>query len=91
MTDFNVALIGAGGIYRLAHGPAWRQMPRARAVVVCDTVTERAEQARRDLGAEASYTRLDELLEHHDIDVVDLCTPSEVSARSWPMEEQDLP
>lgn len=80
MTVFNVALVGAGGIYRLAHGPAWSRIPRARVVVTCDIVPDRAEQACRELGAEAYCTRIEDLLEKEGIDLVDLCTPSDTHA-----------
>lgn len=80
MTAFNVAIVGTGGIYRLAHGPAWRRIPRARVVATCDIVAERAEEARRELGAEAAFTHLEDLLERDGIDLVDLCTPSDTHA-----------
>lgn len=80
MTEFTVAIVGAGGIYRLAHGPAWRQIPRARVVAVCDLLVERAEQACRESKAEAFFHRVDDLLEHDGIDVVDICTPSDTHA-----------
>lgn len=80
MTDFTVAIVGNGGIYRLAHGVAWPQIPRARVVATCDILADRAEQACRELGAEASFTRLEDLLDKDGIDIIDICTPSDTHA-----------
>lgn len=75
MNDLKVAIVGTGGIYRLAHGPAWRQIPQARVIATCDIIKERADQARAELGTEKSFSSLDELLAHDGIDLVDICTP----------------
>ncbi|MFQ5849354.1 MAG: Gfo/Idh/MocA family protein [Candidatus Binatia bacterium] len=80
MSDFKVAIVGNGGIYRLAHGPAWRRIPRAKVVATCDIVEERAEQARQELRAEACFTRIEDLLKNDRIDLVDICTPSDTHA-----------
>ncbi|MFQ5804654.1 MAG: Gfo/Idh/MocA family protein [Candidatus Methylomirabilales bacterium] len=81
MTDLRVAIVGNGGIYKLAHGPAWRQIPGARVVATCDIVKERAEQACRELEAAAAFTRIEDLLEMDGIDLVDICTPSDTHAK----------
>ncbi len=75
MTDIKVAVVGNGGIYRLAHGPAWRQIPEAKVIATCDIVRERAEQARAELGSENCFTSMEELLAKDGIDLVDICTP----------------
>jgi len=75
MNDLKVAIVGTGGIYRLAHGPAWRQIPQARVIATCDIIKERADQARAELGIEKSFSSLDELLVRDEIDLVDICTP----------------
>lgn len=80
MSDFNVAIVGTGGIYRLAHGPGWGKIRRARVVATCDLVEVRAERASRESGAEFHTTRLEALLERDGIDVVDICTPSHTHA-----------
>lgn len=77
----HVAIVGTGGIYRLAHGPAWRRIPRARVLATCDVVAGRAEEAREAMGARAAFTSFDEMLEKvPEIDVVDICTPSDTHA-----------
>lgn len=75
MNELKVAIVGTGGIFNLAHGPAWRQIPQARVVATCDIIKERAEQASAELGTERSCSSLDELLASDGIDLVDICTP----------------
>jgi predicted dehydrogenase len=75
-----VGIIGNGGIYRLAHSFAWRRIPRAKVVATCDIIEERAQQARQELGAEDSFTRIENLLKKDSIDIVDICTPSDTHA-----------
>ena len=75
MNDLKVAIVGTGGIYHLAHGPAWRQIPQARVIATCDIIKERADQARAELGTEKSFSSMDELLANDGIDLVDICTP----------------
>ncbi|HUF41702.1 MAG TPA: Gfo/Idh/MocA family oxidoreductase [Verrucomicrobiae bacterium] len=75
MSDLKVAIVGTGGIFRLAHGPAWRQIPQARIIATCDIIKERADQARAELGIEKSFSSLDELLTSDAVDLVDICTP----------------
>lgn len=75
MSGLSVAIVGTGGIYRLAHGPAWRQITRAKVNATCDIIPERAERARQELGTESSFSSIEELLENDGIDLVDICTP----------------
>ncbi len=75
MSDLRVAIVGAGGIFRLAHAPAWRQIPQARMVAACDIIKQRADQVCAELGMEKSFSSLDELLADDGIDLVDICTP----------------
>lgn len=80
MPRHRVAIVGNGGIYRLAHRPVWQDLARrgrVQVVATCDLDEGRAKQARGELGAQAHYTELGALLDHHrDIDLVDICTPS---------------
>lgn len=80
MSELRVAIVGNGGIYRLAHGPAWRRIARAKVVATCDIVSERAKQASQEHGAAASFTRIEDLLEMDGIDLVDVCSPSDTHA-----------
>ncbi len=75
MKDLKVAIVGTGGIYHLAHGPAWRQIPQAHVIATCDIIKERAEQARAELGSEKCFASMEEMLDQDGIDLVDICTP----------------
>ena len=75
MSEIKVAVVGSGGIFKLAHGPAWRQIPQARVIAICDIVKERAEQARAQFGIERAFSSQDELLASDGVDLVDICTP----------------
>ena len=75
MKDLKVAIVGAGGIYHLAHGPAWRQIPQARVIATCDIIKERAEQARAELGSEKCFASMEAMLAEDGINLVDICTP----------------
>jgi UDP-N-acetylglucosamine 3-dehydrogenase len=75
MKDLAVAIVGNGGIYHLAHGPAWRQISQAHVVATCDIIKERAEQAGAELGSKKCFASMDEMLAQDGIDLVDVCTP----------------
>jgi UDP-N-acetylglucosamine 3-dehydrogenase len=75
VSDLTVGIVGTGGIYRLAHGPAWRQISRAKVLATCDIIEERAVQARREMGSQASFASIDKLLANDGIDLIDICTP----------------
>ena len=75
MKDLAVAIVGNGGIYHLAHGPAWRQISQAHVVATCDIIKERAEQAGAELGSKKCFASMDEMLAQDGIDLVDICTP----------------
>jgi len=69
-----VALVGTGSIAR-AHLPAYRQFPgEVTLTAVCDIREEAAREFAASAGVEAVYTSMQELLEHADIEAVDICT-----------------
>ncbi len=71
-----VGVVGAGGIFKAVHQPAWTNHPEAEIVAVCDVNEERAKQVAGSLGIDAAYTDYRELLKRDDIDVIDICTPN---------------
>ncbi|HWG89731.1 MAG TPA: Gfo/Idh/MocA family oxidoreductase [Candidatus Thermoplasmatota archaeon] len=77
----NVAIVGTGGIFRLAHGPAWKRLGRANVVATCDVLASRAEEAKATVGAREAFTDFGEMLKAvPEIEVVDICTPSDTHA-----------
>ena len=75
-----VGLIGCGNIGAGGHLPAYAHIPEAELVAVCDIVTERANQAAQISGA-TPYTDYRQLLERDDIEMVDICLPTDLHAQ----------
>ncbi|WP_036097687.1 Gfo/Idh/MocA family protein [Listeria floridensis] len=73
-----VGIIGCGGIANGKHMPSLKQVEGVEMVAFCDTIPERAEQAKRDFGSKNAsvYTDYRELLKDSEIEVVHVCTPN---------------
>jgi predicted dehydrogenase len=74
-----IGLVGCGGIASAKHIPALkRQSDIAEVVGFCDIVGERAEKAKKEIGAAdaKTYTDYRKLLEDRSIDVVHVLTPN---------------
>lgn len=72
-----VGVIGAHAWAESAHLPGYHAYERARLVAICDTVPERAERLAEKFGAERVYTDHRELLRDPDVQMVDVCTPTD--------------
>jgi len=72
----NVAIVGNGNIYQLAHRECWSKTKMVNVVATCDLVGEKAQNACRELNAEVYYTNFDDLLTEDSIDIIDLCVPT---------------
>jgi len=75
------ALIGCGNIGMGGHLPAYAHIPEAELAAVCDIVEERAQEAARLSGA-VPYVDYRELLEREDIEMVDICLPTDLHAQA---------
>ncbi|PTY03509.1 oxidoreductase [Verrucomicrobia bacterium LW23] len=74
-----IGLIGAGGIVRGAHlNPGWTAVPNAEIVAVADISLKTAEALAKDFKIPNAYEDFNKLLEHDEIDAVDICTPNRV-------------
>jgi predicted dehydrogenase len=76
-----VALIGCGNIGAGAHLPAYIHILEAELVAVCDIIEERVQAAAERTGGTA-YIDYRQLLEREDIDMVDICLPSDLHAEA---------
>jgi len=76
-----VGLIGCGNIGLGGHLPAYIHIPEAEMVAVCDIVEERAQEAARLSGA-TPYTDYREILKREDIEMVDICLPTDLHAQA---------
>ena len=75
MTPLKIALVGCG-IISEAHLRAYRHFSdRARVVVCCDPVEEKARQRAEQAGGARVVTDYDAVLADPEVDAVELCTP----------------
>ena len=73
------AVIGAGGVARLRHIPAFQEAARrglAELVAICDPVATARDTAGDEAGIEARYHDYQDILARDDIDVVTIATPN---------------
>lgn len=68
-----VGLVGVGGISG-AHIPAWESMEEAELVALCDVRLEQLEQ----YAGKRCYTDFNEMLENEDLDILDICLPTDL-------------
>ena len=72
-----IAVIGCGGISRVAHMPHYMKLKDDFEVVaVCDIIEERAENFSKEFGVPAYYTDYKEVLNIEGLEAVDICTPN---------------
>jgi predicted dehydrogenase len=72
-----VGVLGAGAWARAAHLPAYRRDPRCRLVAIADPLLDRAAAAAREFDIETATADHGEVIRRADVDVIDVCTPSQ--------------
>ncbi len=72
--NLRFGIVGAGVIGR-THAEAIASLPEAELVAVADVIPDQASRLAMEYGARP-YTDLAAMLEHEDLDVVNVCTPS---------------
>ena len=77
-TPLKFALIGCGPA-SLVHLPAWREIPGAKLVAVCDLDLKKAEATAAQFEVTA-YSDAEQMLRTEEIDFVDLATPAHARA-----------
>ena len=80
MSTLNVAILGAGGIARDQHIPAWLSVPQARVVAAADPSAEALSLVEQRHGIARLERDYQALLDDKTIDVVDVCVPSALHA-----------
>jgi UDP-N-acetylglucosamine 3-dehydrogenase len=75
-----VGIIGTGAIADM-HANAYRACDNARIVAVSDIDKALLEKKKLLYGAQASYTRCEDLLRDNEVDAVDICVPVNLHAR----------
>lgn len=71
----NIGLVGCGRISK-NHFEAIQQIDDAQIVACCDVIKNRAQEASEHYHIPFWTTRLEEMLEQKDIDMLSICTPS---------------
>jgi predicted dehydrogenase len=72
-----VGVLGAHTWAEKAHLPGYVADPSVDLVAICDVVPERAAAMAEQFGARRVYTRPDDLLSDPDVEMVDVCTPTD--------------
>jgi len=72
-----VGVLGAHTWAEKAHLPGYAADPRVDLVAICDVVPERAAAMARQFGARRTYASPEELLADPEIEMVDVCTPTD--------------
>jgi predicted dehydrogenase len=71
-----VGIIGAGGIARGAHAPAYAAIPdQAKMVAVAEVEEERSKAFAKEFSIPRVYTDYNQMLEKEDLDLVSVCVP----------------
>ena len=71
-----IAIIGAGGIARTSHLPAYKNMDNVELVAICDIIEERAKEKAEEYNIPGVYTNYKDVLEIEGLDAIDICTPN---------------
>ncbi|NLK39284.1 MAG: Gfo/Idh/MocA family oxidoreductase [Clostridiales bacterium] len=75
---FKVAIAGVGGISK-SHIAAWLKIPNAKITALCDVRPEQMKGPQEQTGA-TTYVSFDEMLEREQIDILDICLPTDLHA-----------
>lgn len=78
MNTLRVGVVGCGGIFGIAHRPAYLKMDDVKVVALCDVVPEHARRFLPDFPDAHIYTDYREMIAREDIDAVDICTPNDL-------------
>lgn len=73
-----VAMLGMGNISG-AHRAAWKGIPEAKVIAVCDIRPEKADAAAEDMSAKAYYN-FGDMLAAEQFDILDICLPTYLHA-----------
>ena len=72
-----VGVLGAHAWAEKAHLPGYAAYDRAKLVAICDVIPERARAMAEMFGIEKVYSEARDLINDPDVEMVDVCTPTE--------------
>ncbi len=74
MSKLKIGIVGAGNIAVNAHLPAYQEVDNVEIVAIADLNLERAKAAAEAFNIPAFYSSVEEMLQHTELDAVDICT-----------------
>jgi predicted dehydrogenase len=74
MASIGVVLVGCGNVAQ-GHLAAWRRIPYAKIVAVCDTNAKAVERVAKDWKIPRSFTSVSEISGYKEATLWDICTP----------------
>ncbi len=77
MTELKVLIVGAGKAGRELRAVYFHHLPETRVAAFCDPDLDAARQAAARFGADGAHAALEEALEAHRPDIVNICSPPE--------------
>jgi predicted dehydrogenase len=75
--DYGIGIVGSGGIVRGAHLPAYKKSGY-RVLACCDVVEENARLAASEFDIPHYSTRLEDVLNHPEVEIIDLAVHAKV-------------
>ena len=85
-----VGVLGAGSWARFAHLPGYARDPRCEVVAIADPQADLAAEAAAEFGIPSTTTNHIDIIGRDDIDVVDVCTPSQTHFElAWAAADDD--
>ncbi|GBD07290.1 Putative UDP-kanosamine synthase oxidoreductase subunit [bacterium HR21] len=77
MERFRVAVVGVGNVAQTIHLPLLKRLPDVEVVAVCDRVASKARMVAERFGIPHAFSRLEELWQLEELQIVDVCTPTD--------------
>lgn len=71
-----IGIIGAGGIAKVSHLPAYARMDNVEIVAICDIIPEKAKLLAEEYGISQVFENYMDVINLPDIDAIDICTPN---------------
>jgi predicted dehydrogenase len=75
LSDLNVVVVGAGRSGRDLHMASYNVIPRTKIVAICDPDENHASIVAGDFNVSHYYSKLEDALNKHDVDIVSICSP----------------
>lgn len=77
MSKVRIGIVGVGWVAQVVHLPTLLRMPEAEVVAICDRDKARARLVGEKFGITKQYTDVAQMLEHEQLDAVDVCTSTD--------------